>query len=188
MIKRIIPAILALFFTATSVLAIEIGGLTIPDTLDSGQGTLVLNGAGIRKKFGFKVYVGGLYLKAKSSDSKAIIEADEPMAVTLTWKRSAPRDKAIDVYTEGFGFSAGSDYDAIKKDIDAFLAALVPAEKSDIWKYLYLPGQGVLIYHNGTLALTVTDFKFKKALFAIWLLEGDTFGGDKNLQVGMLGK
>jgi hypothetical protein len=54
--------------TAASAVAVEVGGLTIAETFDSGQGELIRNGSGIRKKFGFKIYVGSLYLKAKTSD------------------------------------------------------------------------------------------------------------------------
>ncbi|MFH1153144.1 MAG: chalcone isomerase family protein [Pseudomonadota bacterium] len=188
MIKQLVTGFLVLFFAATSVQALEVGGLNIPDSLDSGQGALVLNGAGIRKKFGFKVYVGGLYLKAKTSDSKSIIDADEPMAITMSWKRTGPVDKTTEVFGEGFKYAAGSDYDAIKGDIDTFIASVVQAEKTDIWKYLYLPGKGVAVYYNDKLATTLADFRFKKALFAIWLLESDAFTGDKDLRNGMLGK
>ena len=36
----------------------ELEGVTLPDTLTAGEKTLKLNGAGLRKKAMFKVYVG----------------------------------------------------------------------------------------------------------------------------------
>ena len=55
----------------------------MPESLQTGQTQLMLNGAGIRTKFFFDIYVGGLYLKEKSQDATAIIEANEPMAIRL---------------------------------------------------------------------------------------------------------
>ncbi|GAB6095578.1 hypothetical protein JCM14469_18300 [Desulfatiferula olefinivorans] len=185
MFNRIKMMVLIVLMTATSAAALEIGGLTIPDTLDSGKGELILNGSGLRKKFGFKVYAGSLYLKARTSDSKAIIDADEPMAITMTWKRNGPRDKIIQVWDEAFTYAGG---DAGAADIARFKALTVDGEKDKVWKYLYLPGEGLTCWVDGNLIETFTDFNFKKALFSVWLLESDTFTGDKELRDGMLGK
>jgi hypothetical protein len=188
MFKKTLCSLLVLFFCTVSAQAVDVGGLTIPDSLETGQGALVLNGAGIRKKFGFKVYVGGLYLKARTSDSRAIVQADEPMAITMTWKRTATVDKIGDVFSEGFTYAAGADYDAIKGDIDRFLSALVNAEQLDVWTYLYLPGKGLDVVYKDKTVQNFSDFRFKKALFSVWLLEGETFTGDTALRDGMLGK
>lgn len=190
MFKKFMFNLLIMFFTATALLAAETGGISVPDTMNLEQGNqeLVLNGTGIRKKFGFKVYVAGLYLKAKTTDSQQIINADEPMAITMTWKRTAPVNKVTDIFSNGFKYGAGSNHDALKGDIDKFLNTIVKAEKKDIWKYIYIPGKGTTLYYNGQPTTTIAGLEFKKALFAVWLLEKETFSGDKNLRKGMLGK
>lgn len=188
MLKKMQYVILILLMTAASAAAIEVGGLQIAETFDSGQGELILNGTGIRKKFGFKIYVGGLYMKAKSSDSQKIINADEPMAITLTYKRNGPKDKITGVFSDGMKYAAGADYDAMKGNIDQFIAFTPSAKKKDLWVYKYLPGEGITFSVNGELKGTIKDPKFKKVLFAIWLLEDDTFDGDERLRDGMLNK
>lgn len=188
MFKKVLFALVVLSFTATAVPAVETGGVIIPDTMSIDSGELVLNGTGIRKKFGFKVYAAGLYLKAKTTASQEIINADEPMAITMTWKRSGPVKKVTDVFSDGFKYAAADNYDQLKPDIDKFLGTVVKAEKKDIWKYLYTPGKGTAIYYNDKLSTTIVGLDFKKALFAVWLLETDTFSGDKALRDGMLGK
>ncbi|SLM31837.1 conserved exported hypothetical protein [Desulfamplus magnetovallimortis] len=190
MFKKILYVSLILFFAATSLYAVETGGVDVPDTmsLEGGKGELVLNGTGIRKKFGFKVYVAGLYLKAKTSDSQQIITADEPMAITMIWKRTGPVDKVTGVFNDGFKYSAGETYDAQKANIDKFLGSVSKAEKTDVWKYIYTPGEGTAIYYNDQLSTTIEGLDFKKALFGVWLLETDVFDGDKELRDGMLGK
>ncbi len=190
MLKQFILAVLVFSLMSPCLSAMETSGVDVPDslTLEGGNGDLVLNGTGIRKKFGFKVYVAGLYLKGKTTDSQKIINTDEPMAITMTWKRTGPIDKVKGVFAEGFQYGAGDNYDAQKNNIDTFLASIVKANKKDIWKYIYLPGEGTAIYYNDELVTTIKGLDFKKALFSIWLLESESFTGDENLRDGMLGK
>lgn len=184
-----LAAILSLFlFSTHAVQAAD--DAKIPDklVLDGGKGELVINGTGTRKKFGFKVYDGSLYLKAKTTDSQKIINADEPMAITMSWKREAPIDKTTDVFADGFKYGAGANYDAQKANIDSFLKTLIVAKKGDVWKYTYIPGEGTSIYYNDKLTLNIAGIDFKKALFSVWLLEDAAFKGDAALRTGMLGK
>src|SRR5947209_549071 len=64
----------ALMFLAVAVpmLAATVAGVTMEDKTTVNGQTLVLNGAGLRKKFFIKVYIGGLYLSAKQSNAAAI--------------------------------------------------------------------------------------------------------------------
>ena len=84
-------AALAAVVPARPAAAKELAGVTMPDTLTVAGKTLKLNGMGLRKKMGFKVYVGGLYLEAPSSDAKAILAADAPKALKMHFLRSVDR-------------------------------------------------------------------------------------------------
>ena len=72
--KLILAATLVL--AATSASAVTVAGVNIPDSADVNGQKLVLNGAGLRKKFVVKVYTGALYLTAKQSNPAAILGAD----------------------------------------------------------------------------------------------------------------
>jgi hypothetical protein len=62
----ILLAVLALVIASTfDLLAGTLADVTLPDTVQVGGRTLVLNGLGLRKKFVVKVYVAGLYLEQK---------------------------------------------------------------------------------------------------------------------------
>jgi hypothetical protein len=51
----------ALFgLASSSLLASSLAGVTLPDTVQAGGSTLVLNGLGVRTKIGVKVYIAGL--------------------------------------------------------------------------------------------------------------------------------
>ena len=62
---------------------ITVSGVKVPTKLGFGGTVRELNGAGTRVKYMMHVYVAALYLKEKSNDSKAIINADKPMSVRL---------------------------------------------------------------------------------------------------------
>lgn len=164
----------------------EIGGVTLPDTLQVSDQHLVLNGAGLRKKLFIKVYAGGLYLKAKSEDASAIIAADEPMAIRMHFiYNGVSKDKLVEAWNEGFGHATNNNPGELQTHIDAFNALFTEeAKKNDVYDVTYTPGQGVSVSINGDSKGTVNGgLAFKKAVFAIWL--GDV-PADKNLKKGML--
>ena len=119
--KQFTAIILAVLMIAALGNAEEIGGINMPESLNTGQTTLMLNGAGVRTKLFFDIYVGGLYLKEKSQDSKAIIEADEPMAIRLHIVSSMLTSKKMEKATrEGFAKATGGNIEPIKIQIDEF--------------------------------------------------------------------
>ena len=65
--------LLCLALAATSVQAVEIAGVKIDETAQAGNTALKLNGAGIRYKFLFKVYVCALYLTDTKSTTDAVL-------------------------------------------------------------------------------------------------------------------
>jgi len=80
----------------------EVSGVEVPGSYAVGGESLELNGAGLRKKFIFKVYVGALYLKERSSDAASILAADAPWAVRMTFLRDVTRSQLMGAFREGF--------------------------------------------------------------------------------------
>lgn len=165
----------------------KIGGVDIPDSLTAGNVPLVLNGAGLRKKFFMKIYAGALYLQEKSDDPRKIIEAEEPMAIRMHFiYDGVASQKLIDTWNEGFGSSTGGNPALIAPQIEKFNACFTEdAKAGDVYDIMYTPGQGVRVYIKNQLRGAIQGVKFKKALFAIWLGEKPA---DKDLKEGMLGK
>ena len=167
----------------------EIGGVTLPDVLEIDNEKLLLNGAGLRKKLFIKVYAGGLYLKAKSSDAAAVIGADEAMAIRLHFIYDGVSPKKLtDAFSEGFENVLGSDLASLQKEIDAFNALFSKEAKSgDSYEIVYSAGVGITVRYNGETMGTVPGLAFKKAVFGIWL--GDKFadGNLKSLKSGLIG-
>ncbi len=188
MLKKIFGVLLVTVFLATSVYALEIGGVKIPDTMNAEGKSLALNGAGIRTKFFIKVYVAGLYLGQKGSNAQAIVNADEPMAVKLQIISGMVDSKKMQKATmEGFENATNGNIAPIKAQIDQFMGITFgdTTKVNDVFDFVCVPGKGVEILKNGASKGTIEGAAFKKALFGIWL--GDKPAQD-DLKAAMLGK
>ena len=187
MSRKILVVLCLAFIIIVPVQAKEIGGVNLSDTITAGKDQLVLNGAGLRKKYFVKVYAGGLYIRKKESDAKKIINADEPMAIRMQFIYDGVSGKElVDAWNEGFSNATAGNLGPIKERIDNFNSFFAEeARKGDIYDIIYTPGQGASVYIKGKLMGTVSGLDFKKVLFAIWLGEKPV---DNSLKQGMLGK
>ncbi len=185
--KRLMVITLAVLMMTSLATAAQIGKVTLPDSLMAGNDTLLLNGAGFRKKLFIKVYAGGLYLMKKNNDPKKIIGADEPMAIRMHFiYDGVSSKKLIDGWNEGFVKGTGGNIAPIKTEIDQFNSFFSEeAKKNDIYDIIYVPGQGVSVYMKGALKGTIKGIDFKRAVFSIWLGEKPA---DAKLKKWMLGK
>jgi hypothetical protein len=188
MFKKQITAILLAVVMMTALgNAEEIGGINMPESLKTGQTTLMLNGAGVREKFFMDLYVGGLYLEEKSADPGAIIEADEPMAIRLHIISSMITSKKMEKATrEGFENATGGTIGPIKLQIEEFISVFKEEIKEgDIYDLIYVPGKGVQVSKNSEFKSTIGGLPFKKAMFGIWLSNKPA---QKSLKKAMLGE
>ena len=83
--------------------ALEIKGVNLPEELTIKNTKCYLNGAGIRKKFFFSIYVIGLYLPEKMNDAEKIINLNKNKAVLMVFTYHKISSKKIKkAWTEGF--------------------------------------------------------------------------------------
>ncbi|KPA10953.1 chalcone isomerase [Candidatus Magnetomorum sp. HK-1] len=186
--KKLILIVLCLsFFSVPQASALKIGGVTLSESLTAESAQLVLNGAGLRKKFFIKIYAGALYLKKRTSDPKTIIDADEEMAIRMHWIRDGvPVEKIIAGWNTGFETGMDGNLTAFKTQIDQFNSFFtVDAKANDIYDIIYTPAKGVQVLINGKLKGSIKGFPFKKAVFSIWLGNNKELG---SVKTGMLGK
>ena len=178
--------VIALFVSIAATAQTKVAGVTVPNTIKAGSNTLVINGAGLREKYWFDLYVGALYVQTKSSNGPELAKADKPMAVRMHIVSSKiTRDKMVEAINEGFEKSTGGNTAPIQAKIKQLLDAFTGIEVDDVFDLIYEPGKGVSLYKNSKLATTVGGLDFKQALFGIWLGPDAV---DDNLRQGMLGK
>lgn len=175
-----------LCFAATGS-ARDIGGVAVPEKLNSNGVSLILNGAGVRTKFFMDMYVGALYLLKRQSDPAAIISADEPMAIRLHILSGFITSQKMESATrEGFHNATGGATAPIQDLIERFIEVFrEQIAKDDVYEMVYFPGDGTRIYKNGALKTTIAGLPFKKALFGIWLCQKPA---QESLKKQMLGE
>jgi len=167
---RILFAVLAFVLASTlDVLAGTLAGVSLPDTAQVGNRTLVLNGLGLRKKFVVKVYVAGLYLEQKSSDPSAIVKADAPKRIVMHFVRNVSKAQIADAFAESFENNTPDARKTMKAEIDQFLGALEPVNDGDEMVLTYLPGTGTTLAINGKEKVTIPAAGFAPVLFSVWL-------------------
>lgn len=176
----------SIFCSSELTAQIKVGDVTLPEKIQAGDTHLLFNGAGIRKKLWWDLYVGGLYLKSKNGNDKGIIHADAPMAIkmhiTSTMITGERMEEAI---REGFDKSTKGEIAPLTSRIDELITTFREEIKiGDIFDLVYIPGNGVKVYKNEKNAATIQGMDFKKALFGIWLSDDPV---DKKLKENMLG-
>jgi hypothetical protein len=160
-----------LFSPLTS--AREVAGIDFPETMQLAAGAppLVLNGAGIRKKFFFKIYVAGLYLPSRQTSTEAILDMPGPKRVHMHFLyKEVEGDKLVTGWQEGFE----NNFD------NASLAQLAPRlakfnqlfhtmHRGEVIDLDYQPEEGTQVLFNGELQGVIKGDDFYAALLKVWL-------------------
>lgn len=165
--------------------AATVGGVDVPDSAQVANTNLVLNGAGLRKKFFIKVYVGALYVAQKNTDAAALLAAPGPDRVLMHMIYAVDKGQFADAWHEDFKNNNPQNYAALQADIAQFIGYFGDSRKDDIIIMDYVPGQGTLVTWNGTLRGTIAGEEFHKALLNVFLGPNPPTG---DLKDGMLGK
>jgi hypothetical protein len=154
---------------ALNLLGASLAGVTMPDAIEVAGKNLVLNGMGLRTRFMFKVYVGGLYLEQKANEANAVIQSDAPKRMTLHFLRSVSRDQMVEAYTDAFADNAPDAQKTLKREIDQLMAAFEPVSEGDEMTFTYVPGAGTTLAIKGKDKVTIAGQPFGRAMFSAWL-------------------
>jgi hypothetical protein len=178
-------------FAVTPVRAqgVELEGVKLEPTAQVGGAALVLNGAGVRTRAIFKVYVAGLYVPQKSNSVAALLAQKGPRRMALTMLRNVDADSFAGPLNDGLKNNhSEAQLAGFKAQIDAMNAALKAvneAKKGDVLHFEYLPDSGTRITVNGQpKGASIAGEDFYTAMLRIWL--GDK-PADGDLKKGILG-
>lgn len=181
--------LIALLIAFPAFAAIDIAGVKVEDTATVAGVKLQLNGAGIRYKGPFKVYVGDLYTTKKVSSLDELAAAPGPKRLTMTFLRE------IEAGPFGKLLTRGVEDNVPKTEMSKMVPGLI--RMSDIFSVnkILLPGETVIIDWIPGTGMVITakgkvqgePFKepeFFKGIMSIWL--GPT-PADWKLKDAMLG-
>jgi hypothetical protein len=175
--------VLALFVFVTAATAAGFAGAVFPETVSAGGKILKLNGLGLRKKFMFKVYVGGLYLEVPSKDAVGILASDQARAVRMVFLRDLTREQLVEGFRNGFDANA-KDRNGQQAAFDRMLALIRDVKQGEALTFTYLPGKGTSLQADDRMLGTFEGRAFAEDLFLIWLGNAPPTA---ELKAGMLG-
>jgi hypothetical protein len=147
----------------------SLAGVIMPNTADVGGRTLLLNGLGLRSEFMVKIYVAGLYLEQKSSDSDAIIKTSTSKRIVMQFIHGVSKDQLVDSFAESLTNNSPDATNNLKADTDLLLGALESVKSGDQMVFTFLPDAGTTFTLNGHVKLTIADPAFSTAVFSVWL-------------------
>ena len=160
-----------LFSPLTS--AREVAGIDIPETVQLAAGTppLVLNGAGIRKKFFFKIYVAGLYLPSRQTTTEVILDMPGPKRVHMHFLyKEVERDKLVTGWQEGFENNLETnEFEKVASRLAKFNQLFRTMHRGDVIDLDYQPEEGTQVLFNGELQGRIEGDDFYAALLQVWL-------------------
>ena len=183
----------AIFIIAmTGVRAAEVAGVKLDDRLRLAPGgpELELNGAGIRTRMIFKVYVAGLYLTEKKAEAGGVLSLPGPKRVAMTMLRDLGAQQLSEALADGIrNNSTAAEQEALKARVEELLAimnALGEAKKGDAILLDFLPESGTRVVVNGQpRGKPIAGEDFYRALLRIWLGDKPV---DDDLKKGLLGQ
>lgn len=156
--------------------ATEVAGVKLEDTITVAGTKLQLNGAGIRYKGPFKVYVGDLYTTKKVHSLEELIAAPGPKRLNMTFLR--------EVNSTDFGklLTRGIEDNTSKTEMSKIVPGMIKMgeifaankafQPGDTSALEWDPAKGLTIWAKGKIqAEPFQDPAFFRALMSIW------FGG-----------
>ncbi len=181
-------AVFLVFLSLSGIVsAREIDGVHLPESLVVDGTRLALNGAGIRTKFFFHVYAGGLYLEKPLHDGAAIIAADAPMLVRMHFiYDGVSPEKMQNGWMKGFRRLAPHADKRLQAAMHRFTRLFsVTVKKDDVYDFVWIPDKGLEVRFNDKILDVIDNFDLKKVLFRIWFGKDPA---DNDLKEGMLGR
>lgn len=167
--------------------AAEVAGVRIDDRSRVGNADLVLNGAGLRTKVFFKVYVAALYAPKKMSAASAVLDSREPRRILMHMMRDLDADSLVGALKEGLQHNhSAAELTALKADIDQFEAlmrGIGNARKGDVIT-IDFSGEGTGVGFNGQTRGAVPGEAFGRALLKVWLGDKPVDGELKSALLG----
>lgn len=194
---RFLGFVLALALASTAVQAqnVTLGLATFTKSVELADTALNLNGAGIRYRFGFKVYAAGLYLQSKVTTPEAALAASGPKRIHLVMLREVDGSELGKLFVRGIENNTpkGEDLSKIVPGTsrlgDAFAQVFAGGKKLGIGETLtldFIPGVGTVFSHNGKQVGDATkEPQFYVALMRLWLGQDPA---DRQLKEALIGQ
>jgi len=180
-----------LVFMSAAASAAEIAGIRLEERTRLGTSELVLNGAGLRRRLIFKVYVAGLYLPAKRQSALGVFALAGPKRASITFLRDVPAQDLVDALTSGIRANTSrEEQQTLKIRVDELAANLLSirsGRRGDVITVDWLPDVGTVATLNGQVkGKAIAGYDVYCALLRVWLGDYPASPALKNALLGQL--
>jgi hypothetical protein len=154
-----------------------------------GGQPLLLNGAGVRKRLVFDIYVGGLCVPKRAARTEELVSQPGPKRVALRFLRDVEGELFVNSLHVGLKANhTEAELARWQKQLDALtttIKTIALTRRGDTVYFDYTPQDGTRVSVNGvTRAPLIPGDDFYAAVLRVWL--GET-PADAGLKKGMLG-
>lgn len=181
-------ALVACLLISLTVSAREVAGTSIPEAAALGPEAtrLVLNGAGVRKKFLLNIYVAGLYLPESAGTPAEVLAMAGPKRVLMHFVYDeVTKEQINDAWKEGFENNQEiRSQSALSERLEAFKQFFDTLHAGDEILLDYIPNEGTRVTIRNEYKGTITGEDFYKALLEVWLGKDPV---DNDLKEALLG-
>ena len=163
--------------------AAEVASVKVPDTATVGGQQLVLNGAALRQRAFFKVYVCALYLTSRQTTAAQAIASPGPKRISMAMLRDVTAAQLIEALNDGIRQNhTAAEVEKLKPSIEALnriMTGIGQAKTGNLVTLDFVPGAGSQVTLNGAAqGAPIPGEEFYRALMKIWL-------GDDPVDAGM---
>lgn len=161
-------------------------GVTLPYSISAGGRTLHLNGAALRKKAIFKVYVAALYVATKTNSAEAILADDAPRQLEMHFLRDVDKGKICDAWADGLKDNTPDATADVKQQFTELCSLMADIKKDQAFVFTYVPGEGTTVSVAGETKGKIGDKAFSDAMLKTWI--GPKPGPGDGFKKNLLGK
>ena len=162
-------------FVSFAASAADVAGVRLEDKTQVESRDLVLNGAGLRKRFVFNVYAMGLYLAEKKSDAGAVLQSAGPKRVAIHMLRDVGAEQFTEALVEGLRANhSEADYRALEprvKELADTMAEVKEAKKGMALALDWTGSATQLLVNGKPTGKPIAGEDFYRALLRIWIGE-----------------
>lgn len=169
---KLLTALAVLLFFSVPVPARDLDGIQIPDTLSvTGEKTpLTLNGAGYRKKFFVKVYIGALYLSQPASQASAALKAGTARVMRLYFLRDVSQDKLSAAWIDSIAANHSvAEMQALRARVDQLNNLIGSVREKDVLQIEMHSRGETRVLLNDQLRGSIDGADFQSALLTAWI-------------------
>jgi hypothetical protein len=167
-VGKIILLTFVVGISAVPINAAQVEGTFFYDSYSADDKKLKLTGAGVLRYWGFKAYVGALYLEEGYTIDEAL--SDRAKRIEIEYLRHVRGKDFGPATNESIAKNVDlKTFERLRPQIDYHNSLYEDVQPGDRYSLTYIPGRGTELALNGEPKGVIKGADFAAAVFSIWL-------------------